>query len=149
MTFSSGDRVHVAGLGTGVVRERRNARLYLVELKGRALVVPAVQLARADGKPGRPRPRLDATACTTGRDDEPAATSLSLDLHGRTVAEATEALDTFLNDALLAGHAAVQVIHGRSGGRVKAAVHHRLASLPSVRGFQLDPRNPGATIVRL
>jgi DNA mismatch repair protein MutS2 len=71
-----------------------------------------------------------------------------LDLHGKTTAEALEALDAFLNDALLAGGGDARIIHGRSGGRLKAAVHARLRQVVSVRGFRLDPRNPGVTIVR-
>ena len=66
-----------------------------------------------------------------------------------TVEEAVAALDIFLNDALLAGHADVRVIHGRSGGRLKAAVHARLKQLPVVRAFRLDPANAGVTIVTL
>ena len=47
---------------------------------------------------------------------------------------------------LLASASEVRVIHGRSGGRVKQAVHARLREL-SVRSVRLDPRNPGVTIV--
>lgn len=150
MTFSPGDRVHIATIGTGIVREVRNASRYVVEIRGRAMVVSAAQLTRADERRGRTRTRGSQAAAPRAPDEEPATAALpALDLHGRTVADAIEALDAFLNDALLAGHAALQVIHGRSGGRVKAAVHARLARLPSVRGFRLDPRNPGATIVKL
>jgi DNA mismatch repair protein MutS2 len=72
-----------------------------------------------------------------------------LDLHGKTVLEALDALDSFINDALLEGGDDVQVIHGRGGGKLKAAVHGRLRQLPSVRAFRLDPTNPGVTMVRL
>jgi dsDNA-specific endonuclease/ATPase MutS2 len=149
VTFAPGDRVHVAMIGTGSVREVRNAGRYVVEVKGRAMVVSAAQLSRADERRRRARPRSGEPPRTAALHEEPASAAPSLDLHGRTVAEAIDALDTFLNDAMLGGHASVQVIHGRSGGRVKAAVHARLANLPSVRGFRLDPRNPGAAIVKL
>jgi DNA mismatch repair protein MutS2 len=66
-----------------------------------------------------------------------------------TTAEAIEALDAFLNDALLAGAGEARVIHGRSGGKLKTAVHARLRQLPSIRGFRVDPRNAGVTIVQL
>ena len=82
---------------------------------------------------------------TLTRADAPA----EIDLHGMTAAEAVAALDAFLNDALLAALGEVRVIHGRSGGRVKAAVHHRLRELPSIRDFRVDPANPGVTIVGL
>ena len=80
---------------------------------------------------------------------EPTTASPSLDLHGRTVDEALDALSAFLNTALLAGNAEVRIIHGRSGGRLKAAVHGRLKVTASIRGFGLDPGNAGVTIVRL
>jgi dsDNA-specific endonuclease/ATPase MutS2 len=146
--FSPGDRVHLVGVGTGVVREVRSAGRCLVEIKGRAMLVAAAHLAPADGTrrtAGGPAGRQAPGASDPG----PGAASLSLDLHGKTVPEALEALDAFLNDAILVGHRTVEVIHGRSGGRVKAAVHGRLAALPPVRSYRLDPRNPGATIVLL
>jgi DNA mismatch repair protein MutS2 len=150
MSFVPGDEVHVAALGTGVVREVRNRGRYLVELKGRSIAVSEGQLTIVSGRK-RPEPRgassPKASASETSGKASPVATSL--DLHGLTVEEAVAALDTFLNDALLAGHADVRVIHGRSGGRLKAAVHARLKQLVAVRAFRLDPANVGVTIVTL
>jgi DNA mismatch repair protein MutS2 len=145
-TYAPGDRVHVAALGTGVVREVRNGGRYLIELKGRSVLVAGEQLERVpDRKVGTRRPQP-----VTGESTDRAVDStLSLDLHGRTAAEAVEILDGFLNDALLAGASGLRIIHGRSGGAVKAAVHARLRQLPSLRGFRLDPRNPGVTLVQL
>ena len=147
--FAPGDRVHVAGLGTGIVREVRNGGRYLVEVKGRAMVVEGNQLEPAESPRGRrvKPPAEDANAPGPARGSSGSAPSL--DLHGKTVIEAIDALDSFLNRALLDGTADVRVIHGRSGGALKAAVHRRLAELTSVRGFRLDPGNPGVTIVHL
>jgi len=146
-TFVPGDRVHVTTLGTGIVREVRNGGRYLIELKGRSMVVAGSQLEPA------PEPRATKRPAAKTSASDPAAVtpspSRALDLHGKTVLEAVDALDAFLNDALLDGCAEVRVIHGRSGGKVKAAVHGRLAQLPSVRAFRLDPMNPGVTLVRL
>ena len=58
-------------------------------------------------------------------------------------------IDEALNAALLAGHAEVRFIHGRSGGRLRAALHARLRVITAVQGFRLDPRNPGVTIASL
>ncbi|MDP1572146.1 MAG: Smr/MutS family protein [Vicinamibacterales bacterium] len=146
MDFSAGDAVHVTALGTGVILEVRNGRRYLVSIKGRAVEVRAGQLtAVAPGRAPR-RAAAPAAARTTPvatRTQAPA----SLDLHGRTTGEAVEALDAFLNEALLASLAEVRVIHGRSGGRVKAAVHARLRALSVVRAFRVDERNAGVTLV--
>lgn len=150
MTFGPGDPVHVAALGKGIVRQVRNGGRYLVEIKGRSIVVAGNQLAPAEAV-RTPRSAKPAVADTQGPAVvEPTATaSSSLDLHGRTVDEGLDALDAFLNTALLAGNAEVRIIHGRSGGRLKGAVHARLKQMSSIRRFEVDPRNPGVTIVRL
>ena len=149
MTFAPGDEVHVAALGKGVVREVRNGGRYLVELKGRSIVAAEAQLSAVS--PRKREASSDQHASKTRAPDPPTRSyaSTSLDLHGMTVEEAVAALDGFLNDALLAGQAEVRVIHGRSGGRLKAAVYARLKQLPVVRATRLDSANPGVTIVTL
>jgi len=150
MMFAPGDHVRVAVLGTGIVREARNGGRYLVEIKGRSMEVAGAQLALAE------RPRVsrrvkvrEAGAHAPDVAEPPGAAPRSIDLHGRTVDESVEALDAFLNEALLAGVAELRIIHGRSGGRLKSAVHARLKQMPSIRHVRLDPRNPGVTIVSL
>lgn len=147
-SFAPGDRVHVAGLGSGVVREVRSGGRYIVEIKGRTLSVQGRDLERA--APERAA-RADTASCRSTPETGPSSIggAVRLDLHGHTAAEAIGALDQCLNDAILAGRHEVHVIHGRSGGILKSAVQRRLAQLPSVRGFHLDPRNPGVTIVTL
>lgn len=151
MPFTVGDRVHLASLGTGVVLEVRNAGRYLVEIKGRAVEARLAQLtpAPAEGKSHRRKPGAPEPAPAAPSAPSPGRVPASLDLHGHTVDTAIEALDAFLNEALLAGLAEARVIHGRSGGRLKAAVHGRLRAVPVVRAFRVDPRNPGVTIVSL
>ena len=147
MAISVGDYVHVTSFGKGTVREVRNGQRYLVEVKGRAMVVEAAQVTRLEG-PGPAAPaRATVAEASAGRAAHTA--QASIDLHGMTADEAIAAVDAFLNDAMLSGHEQVQVIHGRSGGRLKAVVHRRLKELPSVRGFRVDPRNLGVTIVNL
>jgi DNA mismatch repair protein MutS2 len=150
MTFAPGDQVQVASLGKGTVRDVRNGGRYLVDVKGRSIVVAGSQLelVPATRRSGRFRKSVAVSDSSAG-DKVPAAPGRerSLDLHGKTVQEALDALDEFLNAALLAGAADVRVIHGRSGGRVKAAVHDRLKRIESVRAFRLDERNAGVTIV--
>lgn len=141
--------MHVAGLGTGLVCEARNAGRYVIEIKGRTMVVDASQLQAAAPERGSRRARRETIAPAETPPSRAAGTSASLDLHGKTILEAIEALDAFLNDALLEGAVEVRVIHGRSGGTVKAAVHKRLGQLPPVRSFRVDPRNAGVTIVIL
>jgi DNA mismatch repair protein MutS2 len=142
--FAAGDRVHLPRVGTGRVLEVRNAGRVLVVIKERTMVVKAAQLEPAEPE-RKPKPRTDASP------GHPSRTRVngSLDLHGQTVEEALSALDAFLSDALLASLPEVRVIHGRSGGVLRAAIQRRLRRLPVVRSFCLDPRNMGVTIVSL
>jgi dsDNA-specific endonuclease/ATPase MutS2 len=146
MTFARGDRVHLAGLGTGFVREARRGGRYAIEIKGRLVVVAGSELERAAAG-HRPQPRN--VSPTSPRLGSPIAShpSASLDLHGKSVAETLDALEAFVNDALLAGCREARVIHGRSGGRLKAAVHGYLRQISSVEAFRVDPQNAGVTIV--
>lgn len=147
MPFEPGTDVHVALFGKGVVREARNGGRYLVDVKGASMVVTEGQLSRVE-QSKRPRRHAPSPEASGGVEPSGHAPS-SIDLHGNTVAEAEEAVDVFLNAALLAGLDEVRIIHGRSGGRLKHAVHARLRALPSVRGFHVDRRNDGVTIVNL
>jgi len=144
MTFAVGDQVHVASLGKGTVREIRGGR-YLIEIKGRSLVVGESQLSRLDPRRTNRDIRATADPALPSRSGAPS----SIDLHGMTTDEAEAALVTFISDAILAGHIEVRVIHGRSVGRLKAVAHARLRSMSAVRSFRLDPENPGVTTVAL
>lgn len=148
MSFNPGDPVHVRALGKGTVREVRGNGRVVVEIKGRTLIVSVHELTPVEQKRSGTSDRArdvpaDAALPTRGH------AAASIDLHGMTTDEAVAALDAFVSDAMLAGLPDVRVIHGRSGGRLKAAVHARLKQIPSVRAFRLDPGNPGVTIVML
>lgn len=148
--FRPGDNVHVEAFGKGVVLEARNGGRYRVDVKGRRMEVAASRLsplpagARRAARDDRPSavPRGDAVGDAQGRE-------VTLDLHGHTVDEALDALERAVNDAIVSGAPGLRVVHGRSGGRIRAAVHRRLGEWPSVRAFRLDPRNAGVTVVVL
>ena len=131
--------------GKGVVREVRNNHTLLVDVHGRALVVSDADVTALSGRPGlsgRPAPFGEASR------PGPSAPA-EVDLHGLTVEEALARVESALNEALLADVEVLRLIHGRSGGRIRAALHRRLRELPSVRSFRIDPRNEGVTIVTL
>jgi DNA mismatch repair protein MutS2 len=148
MKFDLGDHVHVASFGKGVVREVRNGGRYLVELKGRSMVVTGSQLTAA-GERKRPSHELPEGGGGLAEKLSRGHAPTSIDLHGMTAEEAVAAVDAFLDDAILASHTEVRIIHGRSGGRLRVAVHKRLRAITSVRSFRLDETNPGVTVVVL
>jgi dsDNA-specific endonuclease/ATPase MutS2 len=147
--FSAGDAVQTP-LGKGVVREVRNNR-YLVDVKGRSLLVKDADLRGVEDSPrkGRPKRTDDRGKSAAG---EPASTrslSREVDLHGFTVDEAIARAIEALNDALLADVSELRFIHGRSGGRIREALHRRFRHMSPVRSIRLDPRNDGVTVVAL
>ena len=142
MIFAPGDWVHLAGLGTGTIRDVRGGGCYAVEIKGRIVIAAAVDLEPAHS-PAPSKRRANAPNALSA----PGRTQPSLDLHGKTVEDAIASVEVFVNDALLAGHVEARLIHGRSGGRLKSAVHRYLRGLHAVASFRVDPQNPGVTIV--
>lgn len=137
--------------GKGIVREVRNNGRLLVDVRGRALVVKEIEISALN--PSQQSRLRDGTLGTAGASPEAqpdaGGAAREVDLHGLTVEAALARAEQALNEALLADVAELRLIHGRSGGRIRAALHRRLREIPSVRGFHLDPRNDGVTLVRL
>ncbi len=143
--FSVGDTVQTKQ-GKGVVREVRNGGRLLVQIQARMVVVAAQDAAPVT------LPRRRATSAPAQEAVMPRASSgapAEVDLHGLRVDEALHRIDAALDAALRAGHAELRFIHGRSGGRLRGALHERLRGISAVRGVRLDPRNAGVTIVSL
>ena len=77
---------------------------------------------------------------------------LSLSLRGETVDDALTKLDKYLDDAFVARHRHVTIIHGKGTGALRRAVHDFLSRHPHVRTFRLGERGEGesgATVVEL
>lgn len=148
-TFTVGDTVQTP-LGKGVVRELRSGG-QLVVVIGQRNVLVAGRDARAIASPNRATKKAAPPVShhTTVARDEPAGRAgvREVDLHGLVVDDAMTRAVLAINDALLEGASRLRVIHGRSGGRIKAALHRELREIPSVRAFRVDPANQGVTIV--
>ncbi len=77
---------------------------------------------------------------------------MEINLIGRTVDEATEELERYLDRAFLAGLPRVRVIHGHGAGILRRGVRDFLKSHPHVATFAEAPQNEGgqgATVVEL
>lgn len=135
--------------GKGVIRELRNNGRLLVDVRGRALEVREGDVSALDAAGRSGLLRLgERVAGRSPQADRAAGPAVEVDLHGLTVEEALTGAEQALNDALLANAPDLRLIHGRSGGRIRAALHKRLREISSIRGFRLDPGNDGVTIVR-
>jgi dsDNA-specific endonuclease/ATPase MutS2 len=146
--FKPGDGVQTP-LGKGVIREVRNNSRLLVDIQQRTVVMTESAISPLDQSRRQARPVSEAAGpLAITRRHEPHAAK-EVELHGLTVEEALNKIDQALNDALLASLPAVRFIHGRTGRRIRGALHSRLREIATVRGFRLDPHNPGVTIVKL
>jgi DNA mismatch repair protein MutS2 len=77
---------------------------------------------------------------------------MEINLIGRTVDEATEELEKYLDRAFLAGLPRVRVIHGHGAGILRRGVREFLKGHPHVASFAEAPQNEGgqgATLVEL
>jgi DNA mismatch repair protein MutS2 len=77
---------------------------------------------------------------------------MEINLIGRTVDEATEELEKYLDRAFLAGLPRVRIIHGHGAGILRRGVREFLKGHPHVAGIAEAPQNEGgmgATLVEL
>ncbi len=80
------------------------------------------------------------------------AMRMEINLIGRTVDEATDELEKYLDRAFLAGLPKVRVIHGHGAGILRRGVREFLKNHPHVAGIEEAPQNEGgqgATLVEL
>jgi len=80
------------------------------------------------------------------------ALRMEINLIGRTVDEATEELEKYLDRAFLAGLPRVRIIHGHGAGILRRGVREFLKGHPHVAGIEEAPQNEGgqgATLVEL
>lgn len=77
---------------------------------------------------------------------------MQLDMRGWRVEQALEELETYLNDAALAGLGSVRIVHGKGTGALRAAVREQLAHHPLVKSYTSAPPNEGGdgvTVVKI
>jgi DNA mismatch repair protein MutS2 len=77
---------------------------------------------------------------------------MEINLIGRTVDEATEELEKYLDRAFMAGLPRVRVIHGHGAGILRRGVREFLKGHPHVATFEEAPQSEGgqgATLVEL
>jgi DNA mismatch repair protein MutS2 len=108
--------------------------------------------ARAAGTVRRLLERRGRGTGADADDDFEGSPPVELLLLGRTVDDALEAVDKFLDSSALAGHGEVRIVHGHGTGRLRSAVRRFLADHPHVaarRPGQPHEGGDGATVVTL
>lgn len=80
---------------------------------------------------------------TQGQDNSLPGSSLTLDVRGKRADLAVSELSQFLDQALLRGHAVVEVVHGRGTGALRKQIHSFLQTFPGIKEFSLAPEDRG------
>ncbi len=143
-TFRVGQSVRVTRLKRlGEIVEVLSAKRYRVLIGSLSMFCSENELKESEErvtvpKPGKPieLPRVVSAPA-------------SVDLHGLTVEEAIRKLESWLNQAILAGLWKLKVIHGLGTGKVQRAVHTYLTGVKAVKNFKINGLNPGETDVFL
>jgi DNA mismatch repair protein MutS2 len=145
-TVAPGQRVRVADWErVATVVEPVGKDRALVAVGAFQVEVPLADLYPAEEKPLRTQVHVLSLRKQMNVPDE-------LMLIGKTVAEATEDLEKYLDDAGVAGREEVRIVHGKGTGALRKGVHAYLKGHPAVEGFHLAEDREGgegATVVRL
>jgi len=141
-----GDRVRMRSTGRVVsILEAAGAGRLRVSLDGLSMVLPLDELTPLD--PVEQRTTGIGQRATDPMVGLPSASleSFRLDLRGRTVEEALDELDAFLDAAVLGGYEFVEVLHGKGTGALRLAVREHLRRDPRVKGQRLADQNRGGS----
>ena len=157
-----GDRVLIKSMNRiGAVQRELEKDLFEVALGPIKMRVKREDLGEAPSSgsgsgPGKPDPLSAArqqknvhVSVTSANTDDMRA---EINLIGRTVDEATEELEKYLDRAFLAGLPRIRVIHGHGAGILRRGVREFLKSHPHVAMLAEAPQNEGgqgATLVEL
>ena len=155
---AAGDHVLIKGMDKiGVVQREVEPDLFEVALGPIKMRVKRDELAEAGAATAAKADPLAAARRQRGVQVSVSAESsdgmrMEINLIGRTVDEATEELEKYLDRAFLAGLPRVRVIHGHGAGILRRGVREFLKGHPHVATIAEAPQNEGgqgATLVEL
>jgi DNA mismatch repair protein MutS2 len=160
--IASGDQVRIKSMNKiGVVQREVEKDIFEVALGPIKMRVKRDELSAPLG-PGGEQGQGKADPLAAARKQKGVHVSVTsantddlrteINLIGRTVDEATEELEKYLDRAFLAGLERVRVIHGHGAGILRRGVREFLRNHPHVAGIEEAPQNEGgqgATLVEL
>jgi DNA mismatch repair protein MutS2 len=145
-----GDRVRVLRLDqTGelisLAADGNDAEVQIGPMRMR---VPLRDLEKIRRPRAEPDPERSQPAISLPR-RERATASIQLDIRGQRVEDGLEQLESYLDDAALAGMSWVRIVHGKGTGALRAAVREHLNRHPLVKSAETAPANEGGDGVTL
>lgn len=119
-----------------------------VDCDGIVLTVPSDSLFKPDESENTKKKQVPTKTNFT----KSSSARLELDIRGKTIMEAEEDIDRFLDDAVIDRLNTVTIIHGKGTGALRAGVHKYLKGHAHVKKFQLGTYgqgDSGVTVVEL
>jgi DNA mismatch repair protein MutS2 len=161
--IAAGDQVRIKSMNKiAVVQREVEKDLFEVALGPIKMRVKRYELCEPQPSGGDSRPKKGDTPLAAVRKQKGVHVSvlsentddmrMEINLIGRTVDEAREELEKYLDRAFLAGLPRVRVIHGHGAGILRRGVREFLKGHPHVAGIEEAPQNEGgqgATLVEL
>ncbi len=144
---AAGDTVHLRSLGkTAVVERQTAADSFEVSIGALKMRIRRDDIARVVTRAGQtPVDRARSRGIRVSLAHEDAAVPSELNVIGRTVEEALEQLEKFLDDAFLHGVPKVRIVHGSGMGVLRKAVRSRLAQHPHAGAVSEPAQNLGGS----
>ena len=146
--LSAGLRVYVKTFKQPVIFRRHDGRTAEVEagpLRWKVPLGDIISIVRPHEEKEPPRPQ--AITVHSQPSDRPAADEINV--IGCTVEEATERVDKFLDEAVLAGKLSVRVVHGHGTGALRRGLAQFLSAHPVVDRIHHEEEDRGGTAVTI
>jgi DNA mismatch repair protein MutS2 len=154
--LSAGQRVVVKGFKQPLVFRRHDGRLAEVEAGPMRMKVPLSDVVGIENE-AKPAKLVSIDSAASARphgitvhsqpSDEPAAEEINV--IGTTVEEATRRVDKFIDQAALAGKAAVRIIHGHGTGALRRGLAEFLNAHPLVEKIAHEKPDRGGEAITL
>jgi DNA mismatch repair protein MutS2 len=142
---ATGDTVHLRSLGkTARIERQTDTDSFEVSIGALKMRIRRDDIARVVARAGQSpveRARSRGIRVALAKDDATVASELNV--VGRTVDEAIDMLDKFLDDAFLHGVPKVRIVHGSGMGILRKALRSRLAHHPHAGAVSEPPQNLG------
>jgi len=146
--LSAGQRIRVRGFKQPVVFRRQDGRNAEIEAGPMRMKVPLLEILGVDDSPAIAKPGVGSTSAARGVTVRAASSEADeINVIGRTVEEATELVDKFLDQAALAAKPAVRIIHGYGTGALRRGLADFLSSHPLVGAIHSEARERGGEAV--
>ncbi len=143
-----GDTVFVQNFGqnaelVGLSADHSEAEVQMGALRFRVNVDNIERLSRRKATAEERPLHVVSSDINIPRYEDRPAVDMQLDIRGWRVEQALEELDTYLDNAAMAGLAAVRIVHGKGTGALRAAIREQLAHHPLVKAYASAPPKEG------